>query len=269
MADEASTRFPFISLDKALARAQSIFNGDRSGKPMSIMTAFELWGYSPKSSGGFQTVGALKGYGLLEHEGANADRKVRISPAARRYFLDERDDVRQSMLVDFALSPTLFRALWTTDKWAEGIPADPVARSHLKVERGLNDQSARSVLAILKENVQFAGLKAGPVREEPLESEVVTEPSVKPDAESQRGNVVETVDYQPVSASAPIRHFAGGPSQPEVRIAGDRVMIVADVDLRGLRRLKKQLAMFEQMLEMADDDEEAGSERAFTSTQPS
>lgn len=128
---------------------------------MLIPVAFEVWGYSAKSSGAFQTVGALKGYGLLDDEGSNEDRRVMLTERARRYFLDERDDVRTNMLEGFALAPPLFRALWEADGWSKGVPADTVARSHLKLERGLNDQSARSLLSIFKENIQFAGLKAG------------------------------------------------------------------------------------------------------------
>lgn len=165
--NEVSTRFPFINLEKALKRAEALYNGDKAGKPMPVPTAFELWGYSPKSSGGFQTVGALKMYGLLDDEGANEDRRVRLTEAARRFFLDERDDVRNAMLADFALAPRLFAALWNDDGWSEGLPADTVARSHLKIERGLNDQSARSLLSVFKDNLKFAGLRYG-VQPEPL-----------------------------------------------------------------------------------------------------
>lgn len=168
--EEISARFPFISLEKSIGRAQSLYEGDRSGKPMAIPTAFELWGYSPKSSGGFQTISALKSYGLLEDEGANEDRRVKLTGNARRYFLDERDDVRRAMLMDFAMEPALFKWLWIKDKWAEGIPADPVARSHLKIERSLNDQSARAALGIFKENLRFAGMAAGSGSREGLES---------------------------------------------------------------------------------------------------
>jgi len=168
--DDASTRFPFISLEKAIGRAQQIFAGDKSGKPMAVPTAFQLWGYSPKSSGGFQTVSALKSYGLLEDEGANADRRVKLTATARRFFLDERDEVRNTMLAQFALTPALFRALWERDGWADGIPADTVARSHLKVERNLNDQSARALLGVLKDTLHYAGIKAGADIKEPLES---------------------------------------------------------------------------------------------------
>jgi hypothetical protein len=42
---------------------------------------------------------------------------------------------------------------------------------------------------------------------------------------------------------------------PDVRMVGDRLIIAADVDLKGLRKLRKQLRMFESMLKMGDDEE--------------
>jgi len=180
MADDVSTRFPFISLEKALGRAEQLYDADKSGKAMLTPVAFEVWGYSLKSSGAFQTVGALKGYGLLTDEGSNDERRVQLSARARRYFLDERDEVRAGMLAEFALTPPLFRALWENDGWSSGIPADTVARSHLKLERGLNDQSARSLLSIYKENIQFAGLKTGEQRNAPVENEQPPAPIIRP-----------------------------------------------------------------------------------------
>ncbi|MER8380946.1 hypothetical protein [Mesorhizobium sp. M1399] len=263
-ADDASTRFPFISLEKALAKAQQLFDGDRSGKAMPVPTAFELWGYSPKSSGGFQTTGALKYYGLLEDEGANADRKVKLTTAARRYFLDERDEIRAAMIADFALNPPLFRALWTKDGWSEGVPADTVARSHLKVERNLNDQSSRSLLTIFKENIQFAGLKPSVIQDDPLESPVQAEPDTKASPEPERGKIMHPAALPTMEIP---RAFANVvPPSPEsgvaidARIVGGRVIINADVDLKGLRKLRRQIAMFEQMLSMDDEDDE-GSEK--------
>src|SRR6185295_14258419 len=49
--------------------------------------------------------------------------------------------------------------LWIASKWGASPPADPIARSHLKTDIGLSEQSARSFLAIYKENVAFAGFK--------------------------------------------------------------------------------------------------------------
>ncbi len=248
-----TSRFPFISLEKALQKAQQLFDGDRGGKAMPVTTAFELWGYSPKSSGGFQTTSALKAYGLIEDEGANADRKVKLTGAARRYFLDERDDVRAEMLAEFALRPGLFQVLWSVDRWEEGIPADTVARSHLKLERNLNDQSARAALGIFKENIQFAGIKAGMFQDEAFETQLKQPELSKPDYELERTKPMEVqVQERPLVVSA-----LDIPGAPDVRLIGDRVIIAANVDLKGLRKLRRQLAMFEQMLTMGDDDEES------------
>lgn len=244
-----SNRFPFISLEKALMKAQQLFDGDKSGKPMAVGTAFQLWGYSPKSSGGFQTTGALKLYGLVEDEGANDDRKIKLSTEGRRYFLDERDDVRSAMLGSFALHPPLFYNLWDIDNWGDGIPADTVARSHLKLERGLNDQSARSVLSIFKENVQFAGLKAGVVRDEALDSTPNGAGDTMPPQEAR----VKPMHQQFVRNQDPPPPPADIPS---VKLVGnERVVIAADVDLKGLRKLVKQLKLFETMLTMDDEDD--------------
>lgn len=249
-----SGRYPFISLEKALAKAQQLFEGDKSGKAMLVPTAFQLWGYSPKSSGGFQTTGALKGYGLIEDEGANDERKVKLSTAARRYFLDERDEIRASMLSDFALNPPLFHTLWHEDGWSEGIPADTVARSHLKIERNLNDQSARSALSIFKENVQFAGLKAGAVRVEPLESEVKQVIEAKPQPEANEVPAMET-PAPPITTPLARQTFIGGASGDGISLIGNRVLISVNVDLKGLRKLKRKLKLFETMLAMEDEDD--------------
>ncbi len=194
--DDVSTRFPFINLEKAIARAELLFSGDKSGKPMAVPTAFELWSYSPKSSGGFQTISALKMFGLLEDEGSNAERKVRLTSKARRFFLDERDDVRNRALEEFALNPPLFKILWNSDGWSEGIPADTVARSHLKVERGLNDQSSRSLLSVLKETLHYAGIRTGVQADEVVESSLAPR-SPPPLVEQERDSMSNYAEETP------------------------------------------------------------------------
>jgi len=156
---EAHQRFPFINLAKAIERAKQIYEGDQRGNEMPVPTAFAVFGYSEKSSGGFQTISALKSYGLLEDFGANESRKVKLSKAGLDYFRDEREDHRATKLKAFALSPLLFKALY--DHWGAQVPSDAVARSHLKIERGLNEQSARTVLGIYKDNLVYADLKGG------------------------------------------------------------------------------------------------------------
>jgi hypothetical protein len=153
-----STRFPFINLEKAIGRAKELYNADQRGREMPIGAAFAVWEYSEKSSGGFQTIAALKMYGLLKDSSSGDSRKIALSDAALRYFRDEREEEKKKLARDFALVPKLMQSLWLT--WHASPPADTIARSHLKAERGLNDQGARSLLAIYKENLAFAELKA-------------------------------------------------------------------------------------------------------------
>jgi hypothetical protein len=153
----AGTRFPFISLEKALGRASELFTADQKGREMTITGAFAVWDYSEKSSGGFQTVAALKMYGLLKDSLGTSGRRVGLTDAALRYFRDEREEEKAKLLKEFALKPKLIGALW--GQWHAAPPADTIARSHLKAERGINDQGARSLLAIYKENMTFAKLK--------------------------------------------------------------------------------------------------------------
>jgi hypothetical protein len=153
------TRFPFINLEKAVARAKELFDADQKGREMTISAAFGVWGYSEKSSGGFQTIAALKMYALLKDSSGGDSRKIGLTDSALWYFRDEREDEKKKLAREFALAPKLIAALW--EEWQASPPADPVARSHLKAERGLNDQGARSLLAIYKENLAFAELKTG------------------------------------------------------------------------------------------------------------
>lgn len=155
--DSGGVRFPFISLEKAVGRAEELFKADPNGREMLVGTAFGVWNYSEKSSGGHQTIGALKMYGLINDEGSNNARKIALTSAALRYFKDEREEERLKCLQGFALSPKLISSLWQI--WKDEPPADTVARSHLKVERGLNEQASRSLLGIYKDNLMFAQLK--------------------------------------------------------------------------------------------------------------
>ena len=165
-----STRFPFINLSKALERAKALYDADRAGKGLKMPVAFSALGYSSKSSGGFQTIAALRGYGLTDEEGANDDRMVRLSQLARRYFQTEIEDDQEMLRADFAMRPPLFKYL--LEHWQFGTVADPVARTYLKTEIGLNEQSARSALSIYKDNLPYVSDKgSGKILERDTEKE--------------------------------------------------------------------------------------------------
>ena len=170
MSKPVLTRFPFINLAKSLERAKAIFENDKGGKGLKMPVAFSAWGYSDKSSGGFQTVAALKSYGLLEDEGANDDRSVKLTARARQYFQTEIDADKIELCSGFASRPTLMAHL--LDHWEGGTVADPVARTYLKTGIGLNEQSARSALGIYKDNLSLiVGKGSAKVQEEDAKRE--------------------------------------------------------------------------------------------------
>lgn len=205
--DDAGVRFPFISLEKAIGRAQELYEADKNGREMVISVAFSVWQYSEKSSGGHQTIGALKMYGLLKDEGANNARKVALTSEALRFFKDEREEERIKLKQFFALKPKLISALWGI--WGDQPPTDTVARSHLKIERGISEQGARSLLGVYKENLAFCEFKGHVMVDEDAQekketnmqsSPEIIQPVVNPVA-SQTLNPVQSKEVLPPSGS--------------------------------------------------------------------
>lgn len=290
-------RFPFINLEKALGRAESLYKADDRGAEMSVPTAFEVWGYSKKSSGGFQTVSALKMYGLLIESVSDGGRKIRLSDEALRYFRDERDEERAKWLRHFALSPPLIRSLWK--EWGARPPSDTVARSHLKIERKLNEQSARTLLGIYKDNLSFTGLKGrGKV---PAELSEADGPSTDGETEVKIGDYIQwtpggvdqfkparrvtwvspdgshvQVHGSPTGIPMSEINVVNPPAPPppgssqakresmeptdndiNVYLTGNRLQITADVDAEGIKKMRDVLVKYEEILKLLAADDKA------------
>ena len=287
---DGGSRFPFINLQKAIGRAKELYDADQRGNEMPISGAFGVWKYSEKSSGGFQTIGALKMYGLLEDSGSKEARKVKLTKQALDYFRDEREEVRAQKLQDFATNPKLFHALFNKH-WGATVPDDAIARSQLKVDGELNEQSARTALGIYKENMAFAKIKGdGKIQE--LEGEGGGDDPPPPPAikvgdyvQWTHGGVVQgprkvtkivgrhvfvhgallgmsmdklTVVDPPAPTPAPALKAAAEPAAdgqgdaPDISVllVGNRLQITADVDDKGLAKLKDVLSKYEEILKM-------------------
>ncbi|MGH7046398.1 MAG: hypothetical protein ACREE2_08405 [Stellaceae bacterium] len=155
----SAVRFPFIPLSRAIERVREI-NKNAGQHPILTSDAKKLWGYTEKASGGFQTIAAIRYYGLVESIGAKDRRQLKLTADARRYFLDERPEVHDELVKKFALNPTAFADLWR--HWNTEPPADAIARSTLKVEFGYAENAAAELLALYKTNLAFAKLTRAP-----------------------------------------------------------------------------------------------------------
>jgi hypothetical protein len=167
-----SPRYPFVSLPKAIERAQEFYDEDGQN-PAARSVVFKHWGYTPKSSGAQQTAAALKAYGLLEGAGKG---KLKLTNRALRILVDKREDSpdRLRAIRDAALSPTLFRnasEAWGTD--TARMPSKANILTELQLNWGFkNEEVAHDFLKKYTETVHTAKLGSAELSKEEEEEEV-------------------------------------------------------------------------------------------------
>jgi hypothetical protein len=160
---DRSPNFPFIALEGALQRAQQFYAKEKRGAA-PFKAAVDHWGYSALSSGGIQTVAALKSYGLMSDEGSGPQRTVRLTDLALRILLDQRPGSaeRAAFIREAALNPNVAAEVYS--KWEGELPSDTTLHHYLVFDRAFSEESARKVAKILFINHNFAGLAASGVQ---------------------------------------------------------------------------------------------------------
>lgn len=219
MAGGGPERYPFIPLRRALDRARQIWEkaGDH---PVVTTDAFNIWGYNPKSSGGSQTVAALKYYGIAQDIGSNEARKIKLTEEARRYFLDERPEKHAEAHRYFALKPKALTALWA--QWNAKPPSEPIARSALKIDFGYSENAANELLAIYADNLLFADLASADSISRPSPDETDDEmewDQARPNSSSAPVPRKEAAMQEPQQtqiASRPVGHMAAAGSRADI-----------------------------------------------------
>lgn len=198
-----SPPYPFVTLEKAVERATQLLEYSK-GHPVRSVSAVSAWGYQPKSSGGIQTIAALKSFGLLTDTGSNEDRKVQLSDLARRLLRGPPPDVKRDLLRTAALSSKVISEYWA--EWRDDRPPDSDCRWDLVDNRGFTEEAAAKFLSIYDSTVAYAGLASSDMAED--EIGVSSAPSSAP-VEDER---MEKQPHQSRPAA-----FAGGTiqSQPE------------------------------------------------------
>lgn len=155
-----SPAFPFISLNKAIERAET-FRVAEGGRPKHfspLVSACKAWGIGVKTGPGIQTVAALGHYGLFEFQGSGEKRSARLTDLALRVLLDKQplSPERDELIRQAALAPRIHAELWKN--WPEGLPSDPTLETYLVRDRGFSESGARDLIAQFKETIAFAKL---------------------------------------------------------------------------------------------------------------
>lgn len=153
---ERSPNFPFISLEKSVERAQAFYAVMRRN-PTPLPVAVKLWGYAEKSSGGIQTVAALKSYGLMEDVGRGSERKIKLTDSALQALLPKPDSFeRYDAIRTAALSPARMAEVYR--EFPDHAPSDDTLRWKLVKEKLFKEESAIEFVKIWNKNKEFARL---------------------------------------------------------------------------------------------------------------
>ncbi len=192
-----SPSFPFVGLREALDRARAFYEAEQRNSAR-IETAASHWGYSPKSSGGKQTIAALRSFGLLD-----GDSLVKLSGRALSILLDERGDSeeRRRLVQQAALLPPIHGRLW--ERYGAELPSPQTLKLSLILDEGFNESSVDHFLTEYRETLEYARLLAGPAREETAaERTERTAPPPPPVREAAPSAAIEPVVFPLLDGNA-------------------------------------------------------------------
>lgn len=150
-----SPQFPFINLEKCVARARELeaAYGQSAGRSANIV---KVWGYAEKSSGGSQTMAALSAFGLLDDEGNGDGRKLKLSSLALTILKDKRPGKAVEALKIAALRPKAINELWK--EWGISRPPTHECISSLHLDKKYKEDAAERVLKIYDDTISYANL---------------------------------------------------------------------------------------------------------------
>jgi hypothetical protein len=166
---DRSPNFPFISLEKAIERATAFFDVERrNAAPVPV--AVKRWGYAEKSSGGIQTIAALKSYRLMEDSGRGSERKIKLTEVALRILSpkpgssDREDAIRIA-----AISPARMAEVFKENQ--EHPPSDATLLWQLINEKHFTEESAAEFVKIWNKNKDYSRLYSSGIVSTDTESE--------------------------------------------------------------------------------------------------
>jgi hypothetical protein len=176
-----SPAFPFISLGKAIEKAEALRVAE-GGRPKHFSPRAAIakaWDMGEKTGPTKQTIAALGYFGLFEFQGASEDRGARLTETALHILLDKQpvSPERDALIQKVALIPAIHRELWT--KWKAELPSDPTLETFLVRDKGFSEDGAKDLIEEYKATLAFAKLTGPstipvdkPVDEHPTIAEV-------------------------------------------------------------------------------------------------
>jgi hypothetical protein len=151
---DRSPSFPFISLPAAIDRLQKFES--KFGRHATPVDKVGLaWGMKEKSSQAFQTLAAIKSFGLIDYKGAADERVAMLTDDGRNYLRAQQDSTKAEILNACALRPKIIRLFW--DKWGADRPIDPICLDELILKFKFTESAAKTFLRVYDATVAYVG----------------------------------------------------------------------------------------------------------------
>ena len=240
-----SPKFPFIDLETAIVKADTFYQSEKRNSA-NISVALKSWNFEDKSSGGLQTISALKEFGLMEDSGSNKARSVKLTDRAFRIILDQRPDseARGRLVAEAALLPKIHSTLW--EHYQHELPSDSNLRHYLMFDYKppFNENSVDGFIQQFRTTLGYAKL---------ISSDTIS-PNGKdiPNEEEAEGETVmhEAKGHHQKPATSPSRSDTPIPGQTpvgsDIPVASDCVMGVnatGRVTQNGIEKLISYLQL--------------------------
>lgn len=248
MADTRSPRYPNISLADAISKARLVYEKEH----LSALTpgvAAEAMGYKGLNGASLKVISSLRKYGLLDGRGD----EVRITKDAQTLIIDDpKSPDYHKALLRTALNPEIFTEL---RRQYPGKASERNISVYLEKSGFKPDAAELTAKNYLETMTLVEGLD-GLYDSQDEKSEPAT--AMKSDTHVSSGPSVSNVNAGQSSGTAiglptPLPVGVGLPPMRVVQ-HGDRLEIQAVVDLSGLRKLKRVLNNYEQILIMMVGD---------------
>lgn len=152
---DRSPSFPFIPLQTAIERLVA-FEQTFGRHDTPANKVGRAWKMKDGSSQAFQTIAALKSFGLLDFKGAGPGRATFLTDEGRKYVRAQQDSMKREVIRAAALRPKAMEKFWNL--WGPDRPIDDVCIDDLHFKHGFTQSAAATFLRVYDETIAYAGL---------------------------------------------------------------------------------------------------------------
>lgn len=288
---ERSPSFPFISLRVAVKRLRE-FEAKFGRHPAPASKAGLAWAMKEKSSQAYQTLAALRAFGLMSYEGSGDKRMAVLTDAGRIYLRAQQEHIKSDILKKAALKPKQIGKFWTD--WRHDPPPDELRLDLLVLENAFTDGAAKIFLNVYDDTIGYAGLsQSGKI--DAGEENDEDEPNIKVDnwvqwtsqgslqfptprrvikvfKDAEHGWQVSVEGYpgalpmEQIEVTGPAKPAVPSPAPNQkastessnaidVFLSGGRLQISANIDRTGIPKLKLMLDKYDEIFGLEDDED--------------